>query len=469
MKLKESYLRYTDVIKLFGIIIISIVLLMFIPGQFEVESMANISIIQLVFNILAVFIFARNGSIFTVSFLIFSWLFHCGQIVKLGFDIEGDVPLPFMNYGTAESFFKAFLFYYLSQTIITVSAIFSSSLFSFKKSLSFRMQFDAGKTAKYLILIGIIPRLYIDFSRLLGAMTSGYQGVYTLVMPQFIQSIAFFADAGVFFWIYSLKKNNMHVSYLFWGIVFYKALMVSSGGRQDAVCFLIVWALFYYLKIKRPSLKSLFIIVILSIVGLRFIDIVGNLRSEELSFGRIIHEFMYGKSNMFGDMLGEFGSAFCSLVVAVENVPQEVTYGMGRSYLAGIISIVPTLVSRIPFLNGTTVYTTLIDGTAYFGGSYLGEAYYNFSWCGLLICFLIGWLVGRCQKCLFEKSISESEFSMIWMAIIGIQLLLFTRGYFTDMIQRTVWLYIVVKLLNRNSIGAIVMNKMRRNHEENII
>ncbi len=41
-------------------------------------------------------------------------------------------------------------------------------------------------------------------------------------------------------------------------------------------------------------------------------------------------------SNIFGSALGEFGSAFDTLEVAVKYTPAYITYGYGTSYLAGV-------------------------------------------------------------------------------------------------------------------------------------
>lgn len=59
-----------------------------------------------------------------------------------------------------------------------------------------------------MIIFGIIPRLYIDIVSLIGARNSGYEGVYSIYIPQAIQSIAFFFDAGMIFLIYGLRDKK---------------------------------------------------------------------------------------------------------------------------------------------------------------------------------------------------------------------------------------------------------------------
>ena len=54
--------------------------------------------------------------------------------------------------------------------------------------------------------------------------------------------------------------------------------------------------------------------------------------------------------------LGEYGSAFNTLIVSVNYTPDTIYYGLGRSYVAGFFSVIPLLVAQIPSLHEAAIF-----------------------------------------------------------------------------------------------------------------
>ena len=173
------------------------------------------------------------------------------------------------------------------------------------------------------------------------------------------------------------------------------------------------------------------------------IDAFGELRTAGFS----IESFSAYLANasffdVVWDSLGEFGCAFSTLVVCVGYVPTGLSYGLGSSYLAGVLSVIPMLVSYFPGLKSATLFTRLIPGTSSFGGSMLGEFYYNFGWLGLVGPFLVGALLAWCQNRLNESN-KDERLAFVWVAaVISVFLLLFIRGYFTDAIMKVAYVFL---------------------------
>lgn len=67
-------------------------------------------------------------------FAFFSLMFHCGQLIKEGFNIEGTVPLPFEYYGDAMTIQKSFTFFLLSQTVYFIAVGISCGKLQKEKS-----------------------------------------------------------------------------------------------------------------------------------------------------------------------------------------------------------------------------------------------------------------------------------------------------------------------------------------------
>ena len=149
--------------------------------------------------------------------------------------------------------------------------------------------------------------------------------------------------------------------------------------------------------------------------------------------------------HILGNVLGEFGATFDTLELAINFAPEIVSYGFGKSYLCGLLSIIPLLVAHVPSLSKYSVFLQLIPSrvTYAMGGSFLGELYFNFSWAGVLGCAIIGLIIYKAQFCIMDKN--SSTVQRAWNTIVLIEMILFIRGYFTDMVQKLVWTYILLK------------------------
>lgn len=433
-----------------SIITASLLLALVIPEDLSYLSFALISIIQVVLNIVFVSKSISASLIsFSSIFLLFSWFFHCGQILKLAFDIPGNVPLDVTKYVNYDTIVKSFKFYFVSQGMIAGGMMITKVGYHRINSESCKSSsFNIKKSALTLIFIGIIPRLYIDMRVLLIGLSDGYKGVYSIVFPQMLSSIAFFFDAGCIAAL--LDRNNVHKKTLFWVILIYKCITMMTGARQEKVAFLVIWIFIYFFVTQRTRLRSIAFLCIIVIFGLQLINAIGLVRaSSSISMAEIfIAMFSDNFSNLFGSMLGEFGSAFTTLAVTVNQVPINCSFGFGASYLAGLCSIIPTFATKLG-LGEATAYISKLSGVASFGGSYLGEIYYNFWWFGIMLCPLVGVVISRIQNDIYDVDCEGNTTKKgVLAAIIMISLILFVRGYFSDMVQKLVWTWIVLYFVN---------------------
>lgn len=432
-------------------IFVGVIIALLLPVNATYFTMAFLSIVQIVYNVLVIKKSKSTSIIsFYTLFLFFSWFFHCGQIVKLAFDIPGSVPLDVARYADNTSILNSFRFFFVSQSMISAGMLFARPK-QYNREI-YQNKFNAKKSSKVLIALGIIPRLYIDISILLGGLAGGYQGVYSITFPQILQTIAFFFDAGCV--IALLDTENKKRNTLFWIILIYKCITMSTGARQERIAFLIIWVFIFFYVSKEVHLSNVIMMTILAVLGILLVNSIGVIRaSSSISISEVFSSmFSNESSNVLGNMLGEFGSALTTLAVTVKKVPIECSWGYGDSYLAGILSIVPTLANRLG-LGNATMYISNLSGVTYFGGSYLGELYYNFSWFGSLACIVIGIFVSRAQNYIYEKDTNGNiTKKSIFSAIVMMSLILFVRGYFTDMVQKLVWTWVLLYFVNDRPI-----------------
>ena len=296
--------------------------------------------------------------------------------------------------------------------------------------------------AKCLIVAGLPFWLYVNISKIAGAATDAYRGVYSLVIPAPVQAVSFFFEAGLLLMLLVVGRERKGTA-LFWAVVAINVVFMATGSRQYSVCFLAVWCLVYFCYLRELSAGRAVGMVVAGVLLLFAIDAFGELRTAGFSI-ESFSSYLVNASffDVVWDSLGEFGCAFSTLVVCMGYVPTGLSYGLGSSYLAGLLSVIPMLVSYFPGLKSATLFTRLIPGTSSFGGSMLGEFYYNFGWFGLVGPFLVGALLAWCQNRLNESD-KDERLVFVWVAaVISVFLLLFIRGYFTDAIMKVVYVFL---------------------------
>lgn len=436
------------------LMITELIVFLSIQSECSYSSIAIISIIQLIINIGFVSIETNRGVFsFASMFLFFSWFFHCGQIIKLGFNIPGLVPLDVTRYADAYEIVQAFRFYYLTQFMVTCGMLLCPSK-SKRKIIrdGTDISFNAKKTYMWLWAIGIVPRIYIDSLILRNGFSNGYAGVYNLVIPQMFQTLAFFFDAGCIVALMNKRENKRH-AILFWVVLVYKCITMSTGARQERIAFLIIWIMIYYFIVNDIKIRNIITLSAIVFFGVMLIHAIGNVRtSGDLSFTAIIDNLsLTSENSILGDMLGEFGSALTTLATTMRNIPSKVGFGYGDAYLAGALSIIPTLATRVG-LGSAAVYVSKLPGATYFGGSYIGELYYNFSWLGIIGGLIIGRVIMSAQLNIYECKNKVLSLKKVYSAIVMISMYLFVRGYFADMAQRLVWIWILLNIINNKKI-----------------
>ncbi len=403
-------------------------------------AMCAVSVLQLAF-LVAILALSPCRQLFAVLFLAANWIFHCGQIACVAAGYNDVLNLDFRMYGSAATVAEAFSFYLYSQSLLAMGAVLFQAGPPKGASRGVKGPWEVSeRLAWVLVVVGLPFWLYVNLAKLSGAAAEGYRGVYSLVIPAPIQAASFFFEAGLLMFLLLVGKERRG-AVLFWVVVAVKVVLMSTGGRQDVVCFLVVWCLVYFGYLRKLSPSRVVVFGVSAVFLLFAIDAFGELRNDGFSFDALANYLANASfSDVFWDSLGEFGSAFSTLVVSMASVPSILPFGMGSTYLAGILSVIPMLVNRFAGLKASTLFTTAIPGTTFLGGSMLGEFYYNFGWFGLVGPFLVGCVLAWCQNRLNLVGREGTSLGMWLAAVFAIFLLLFVRGYFTDAAMKFVYL-----------------------------
>lgn len=447
---KMTYSKSKTCVFLYFTQIIVTILLVRTGIRLTIKQMAIMAIVYCALNLL---LFKYGLDIDFISlpnlFCTLVLLFNCGQLIMCGFGIDGSIPLPFQQYGNCIVVQKSFFFFLLGQLFYSLAISIANTNTKCMYSMVSGTRGSENTIAifKSFILLGLIPRIYIDGRSLITCMHKGYAGVYNLYFPQYFQTLAFFFDVGLILALFYLEGEHRKKRMLFLFVLTYKCLMMLSGSRQDKVAFLLMWIYLYFFILSNKNAVKILLLIVSGILGLALLSVITYTRAGGLiSLSGIISYLRYNlMGHILGNVLGEFGATFDTLEIAMNFVPEVVPYGLGKSYLCGLLSIIPLLVAHVPFLSDYSVFLQLIPSrvTYAMGGSFLGELYFNFSWIGVLGCAVIGFIIYRAQFRILDKN--SSLVQKTWNTIVLIELILFIRGYFTDMVQKLAWTYILLK------------------------
>ena len=415
-----------------------------VPHFDDYGLMCFVSLAQLALFV-AVALMSPSRQPFVILFLVANWIFNCGQIacIAAGYGTDDVLNLDFRWYGSPSTIESAFRFYLYSQTFVAAGALLLQKSSNDKPASS-----ATGYVVEYkslalcLILVGLPFWLYVNGSKIIGAASDAYRGVYSLVIPTPVQALSFFFEAGLLLMLLIIRRERNR-AFLFWSVIVLNIVIMATGSRQYSVCFLAVWCLVYFSYMNRPSLGRVIVLILACVCLLFLIDAFGELRTTGFSFEALsVYLVKASFFDVIWGSLGEFGSAFSTLVISMSNVPSALSYGMGSTYLAGFLSVVPVLVGRFPLLKEATQFTTAIKGSTFLGGSMLGEFFYNFGWFGVVGSFLVGALLAWCQSCLNENEDRRHTVRAWVSAVLAVYLLLFIRGYFTDAVMKLAYTFL---------------------------
>ena len=175
-------------------------------------------------------------------------------------------------------------------------------------------------------------------------------------------------------------------------MVLHAILYLIIGQRTIAVALLMTILFLYIQEGKKIKLQTIIILTVSFLSLLVVSNYVGNTRSLQQYDVTILKMIETGISSF----IGECGWSVFPLMVIVGATPQDISFSLGRSYFASVMSFLPTffdptgILTRLGSLSNEmwlTEYTGLNFGVGY---SLVAEAYYNFAWYGLIPIFIIG-------------------------------------------------------------------------------
>lgn len=272
------------------------------------------------------------------------------------------------------------------------------------------------------------------------SVIEGYSGVYLQISNFCVIGFAFLLFG------YSYNKSACRLILLL-EIVLLMLAMLSGGRIFSVICICIL--LICYLNIyKIKSVKTFIFIIILALLLLQVITTITSLRqTTNMMLGNVIRS-MFDDDNVIDKTLDEFGGTIYTVICTIEQVPSYLHYNLGRSYINSWLLVGFNVNGFLDSITNNVEYTLRFYNKYGFGGSYIGELYYNFGYFGLIFAPLIGVLTAKISDGL-TKAIKEKRYIRAGYFIIpSYALLSWVRGYFNAFTRAIVWGSLMIYILS---------------------
>lgn len=430
--------------------------------------MLNFSIIALVQLIINVIVLNKMGEDYfslSVLFITFSSLFHLGQLFVFGFSLDSNMSINILNRISEDVFREASTYALLTHGFISigmqVAFLFMNKKINKKENIELNCDLILmKKIAKMLIILGLLPTLYIDISRIMIFLSKGYVATYTLSVSGFVTTIARSFELGLLMLMIANSKNlNKARNILLFTLIYYSIVMLS-GHRGWAIVFIITMIYFYINTTQTVSKKTYLKFGILGYLFLIIINTIGDFRHYvKPTFDDLILMISKNIGSPIIDTVGEFGSTMITLCLSIQYFPSYAPIQYGLNYIQSLLFVFPNIGGVLNGIIKNVKYTDYIPEYARksLGGSYIGEAYFSFNSGGFIFAIIVGILVAAISF-KFKKLILEQAYlKMSYYLILFPGLLWWVRSYFSGLVRDFVWLGLIIflfKILSKSKIKS---------------
>ncbi|MCR0263918.1 O-antigen polysaccharide polymerase Wzy family protein [[Clostridium] innocuum] len=409
-----------------------------------------LTIVQLILHIYYLYKLEHKIITFPIIFFLLSYVFTFGHISiqAFNFDFGTNVlfPLWYINFNIYK---EAAIFSFITQ----MTLFFGVYFFFVYKNKSDRNKENVKTSGLFQIplrwirmigvicfLIGIVPTLYIDISRLLLFIQGGYLNTYNLNVHDFVEIIANFFNFSIFSLVIGFSNNKKVANSIFISAVIYKVIMMSSGGRGEAIVFLLGLFIVWENLVMQLSAKQIIVLIVIGYLGLVLLNFIATVRTiTTLNITDISQVFLQSlTNNQLVSALSEFGSTFATVCFTMNSKPGPT---LGLNYILPIILIIPNIGGFNSGVVDHMIFTKHIETfNQPIGGSYIGELFYSFHWFGCLFAIFLGILIGYIYyKTVIKKQDEKNYFSYLLFSYITPLLFFWIRGYFGAIYREYIW------------------------------
>lgn len=406
--------KFKSIMIVLGICIFNLILTQYYVNgtrQYTPEEVRFISVIAVVeFAVISICWIRITGEILSPFYIMFVviYVFCMGQTICWAFGLDmGEMDLQKYVPHLDKHYLGDGLLYTLNGIVLFMLGALmaynpngSKNTVQTKKNL---IDYAAIKNLSTVILIVSIPCVLINLWNILpSVILGGYSELYTELNSysktgQFVPLIAGWFPIALLMKYAVYCEERPQISKISAGVLWgYIIINLYIGGRSGAVMMVLA---FFITKqyLGNPIRKNMVIPGVIG--GYAFLGVLNAIADIRLNTNRsvvdIFSAFITTGTSVLSDFIGELGWSMSSLVWTMQLIGD--TYRKGSSYLYAFTAIIPNL--GFWSIHPATIYSNLggwmqkeLGRTTGLGYTFVAETYINFSWLGLVVMLLFGYI-----------------------------------------------------------------------------
>lgn len=384
-------------------------------------------------------------------FVILSYLFSFGQVViNVFFEDYVYVTSNFIQPldGTIKNSLM-FCFNVIQCVVIGMLVISKNKVIS-DSSLKNIEKVAVRRLGIIICILSVPIRLYYIYKLIIQTSLNGYKlAVVENVYGVYIQ-LSYFCIIGYVLLMLSYDSDKIKARAIFVVSLFLLGMELLSGGRIFAVISIIILLYCYLLCIDKPNARKLVLLFLVGALGLKILTVITVLRTtNDFNISTILNALLSSDSNFILSILDEFGSTFFTVYNTLREVPTILEYHCGLSYLKAWALVLPNFNGWLELWQKSIEYPVNFSLVYAYGGSYIGELYYNFGYMGILISPLVGLLIGMISNKVQYYLLSKMYCKLAYWIMPMFASLMWIRGYANVFTRSTIWAIILIYVISR--------------------
>lgn len=376
-------------------------------------------------------------------FICFSYLFNFGQVYnKVLFPTYRGSLINAIKM-EVEDFNSVFLFTLNILLIISIFTLIVSRNVTvnsccYDKARKYYIVRKIGFLVLFLTLPFELYYLYILYSY---ARFSSYTGFSTISINSYIIQIGTFSLIGFSLILCSYCRDKIKGTFAYCFGVFFYFLTMLTGSRIYGVASICVLSYLYCNLVIKINVFKLVPLIIFCVIFLGVINSIMHVRQMgSMSFNAVLVYMLNNRhNNLLAAIFEEFGGSVYTTRIAMQEIPKNINYNMGQSYLRSILWIFPNIGGFISNQISNVEFTLLFQTKYSYGGNYIAELYYNFGDMAYFFAVPIGMIIGTISSKI-DNLIESHNFKSFSFYVMGMySTLIWVRSYFDIFPRNIVW------------------------------
>lgn len=453
--ISKTDINVTRYFIIFLYLLFNIILLFVVYQEIDLKYLGIIVIVDFFVNYIVIIKFQYKYLSLPSLFLIFTYILHLGHLVLMVFNAEEYIVYNVLDYVTLANYIEGSVFVIFSQSFLVLGLIVSK----LHKSKSKDKNRISESNSRVIFIIGliflcisIVPKLSIDINKMILYAQGGYLNTYNIETRGSILLLSQFFEISIIMILISKRNSKYVANFVYYSSTFYSVITMFNGNRFMSVVFIIASSYIYFNLVKKITFKTFLIASGICYIGMSILTTIGEIRQKAVVDINQIYDIINKnmQDSVLFDILGEFGTTNTTLIYSIMFSPVTIGYNYGMTYFYAFLKmIIPNAHSFLNISKSEFGFVFKFPGlySNNLGGSYLGEAYYNFGYFSYIFVFFIGLLIGYIDKKIIRAIANQELVLLSILMLFFMKIIIWCRDYFYILLSEPILFSLIIMIM----------------------